>query len=244
MLLFLIILFLFTSNIYTNSLELMIDEIINNKNKITKYEILQSKMFGADAVKVQLWDTYRMPGEDRHKWEYLTMSLNQFRQLELFANKLNIDFFASPFHEDRLEWTKHLKINKIASSLLEWDLDLCKKIVTTDVLTYCSLGKWHKSEYPFKENNVKYLHCVAKYPHKYDEAEKLMPDKFDDKLVGYSDHTIGIEACKLAIDRGAMVIEKHFTLNHNLQCSTESAHICSMDYSQLAKLRKYCDTKF
>ena len=53
-----------------------------------------------------------MPGEDRHKWEYLTKSLNQFRQLELFANKLNIDFFASPFHEDRLEWTKHLKINK------------------------------------------------------------------------------------------------------------------------------------
>ena len=30
--------------------------------------ILQCKMGGADAVKVQLWDTYRMPGDNRELW--------------------------------------------------------------------------------------------------------------------------------------------------------------------------------
>jgi N,N'-diacetyllegionaminate synthase len=205
--------------------------------------ILQSKMFGADAVKVQLWDTYRMPGDNREKWEYLTMNRQQFRQLEKFAKDLNIDFFASPFHEDRLVWTYGLKINKIASSLLEWDFDLCKKITDTNDIVYCSLGKWDKKEFPFDKDNVKYFHCVAKYPHTFSEAKTLMPKSFDNKLVGYSDHTIGIKACKLAIDRGATIIEKHFTLNHKLQCDTESAHICSMDYKELEELRNYCDTR-
>ena len=206
--------------------------------------ILQSKMFGADAVKVQLYDTYRMPGDNREKWEYLTMSLDQLKRLERFAKTLNIDFFASPFHKDRLRWTKEYKINKIASSLLEWDMDLCKKMVDNrSQLIYCSLGKWDKDYYPFDSPNVKYLHCVAKYPHTFAEARGLMPLKFDDTLVGYSDHTMGIDACKLAVDRGATVIEKHFTLNHNLQCDTESAHTCSMDYKELERLRNYCDTK-
>ena len=32
-------------------------------------------------------------------------------------------------------------------------------------------------------------------------------------IIGYSDHSIGIEMCLLAISRGATVIEKHFTLD-------------------------------
>ena len=55
--------------------------------------ILQSKMAGANAVKVQLWDTYRMLGDNRELWEYLSMTKEQFLRLKKFADKLNIDFF-------------------------------------------------------------------------------------------------------------------------------------------------------
>ena len=48
--------------------------------------ILQSKMGGADAVKVQLYDTYRMPGENREKWEYLSMNRDNFKRLKEFAD--------------------------------------------------------------------------------------------------------------------------------------------------------------
>ena len=126
--------------------------------------------------------------------------------------------------------------------MLEWDLDLCQEMVDNkDLLTYCSLGKWDKEEFPFDNENVKYMHCVAKYPHSLEEAIKLMPDKFDDPLIGYSDHSIGIEACKEAVRRGAKVLEKHYTLSHSLQCKTESAHVCSMVQEELIELRKYCD---
>lgn len=205
--------------------------------------ILQSKIAGADAVKVQLWDTYRMPGDNRELWEYLVMSRRQFKRLYNFSKKHNIDFFASPFHSDRFDWVvkENLRVNKIASSMLEWDLELCKKMVNTGLKTYCSLGKWDKDEFPFDNKNVLYMHCYAKYPHSYEEALEKMPKQFDDKLVGYSDHSIGIDACVEAVTRGATVLEKHFTIDHDLQCKTESAHICSMNMQQLAELRNRVD---
>ena len=205
--------------------------------------ILQSKMGGASAVKVQLYDTYRMPGENRERWEYLSMSKIQFLRLKEFADRLNIDFFASAFHEDRFEWILEagIKVNKIASSLPVNNFDLCEKMVDSGLLTYCSLGKWNKENLPFEDGNVKYFHCVSKYPHTNQEALELMPSEFNERLVGYSDHTIGIDMCNTAINRGATIIEKHFTTDHHLQSKTEGAHSCSMSLEQLIELRKFCD---
>lgn len=212
-----------------------------------KKMIDQSAEGGADAVKVQLYDTYRMPGKDRHKWEYLSMSKDVFLELKDYSEKKGLDYFASAFHEDRFQWVLDagLKTNKIASILIENDFDLCSKMLDSGLKTYFSLGKWTKKSLPFPQfNNVDYLHCVCKYPHSVNEAKKLMPKRFGDRLVGYSDHTTGIESCKLAIERGATVIEKHFTLNRSSQCDTESAHICSMDHKELLELRSYCDTRY
>jgi len=207
--------------------------------------ILQSKMAGANAVKVQLYDTYQMPGENRERWEYLSMTEEQFLRLKKFSESLNIDFFASAFHEDRFEWIlkSDVKINKIASSLVRDQFGFCKKMIGKGLLTYCSLGNWEKEYLPFCENNVKYFHCVSKYPHTAEEALELMPENFSGRLVGYSDHTIGIEASKEAVKRGAQIIEKHFTIDHSLQCDTESAHICSMNYEELCELRNFCEKK-
>ena len=205
--------------------------------------ILQSKMGGANAVKVQLYDTYRMPGENRERWEYLSMTRGQFLRLKEYSDRLNIDFFASAFHEDRFEWILEadLEINKIASSLPVDNFDLCKKMVSRDLLTYCSLGKWDKKDFPFMEDNVKYFHCVSKYPHTKQEGHDLLPKSFDEKLIGYSDHTIGVDVCKEAVRRGSKIIEKHFTIDHNLQSDTEGAHSCSMNMKELMELRNFCE---
>ena len=85
------------------------------------------------------------------------------------------------------------------------------------------------------------MHCVAKYPHSREEASELMPKAFEGPLEGYSDHSLGVAAVKQAIERGATVIEKHFTLSHDLQCDTESAHICSMNLKQLKEIKEFCD---
>jgi N,N'-diacetyllegionaminate synthase len=208
--------------------------------------ILQSKLGGADAVKVQLYDTYRMPGDNRERWEYLSMTRDQFLRLYEFANKLNIDFFASAFHKDRFEWIREtdIKINKIASSLVRDNYEFCQEMIASEMLTYCSLGAWDVDSfpYPFDDPNVKYMHCVSKYPHSFEEALQEMPQTFDGSLlVGYSDHTTGINACKVACARGATVLEKHFTTSRALQRKTESAHVCSMLMSELEHLRTFTE---
>jgi sialic acid synthase SpsE len=209
----------------------------------TEQMILQSKLAGADAVKVQLYDTYRMPGENRQIWEYLSMTKEQFLHLKDFSDSLNIDFFASAFHPDRFQWILDagLQTNKIASMLVNHDPTLCREMIDSGMLTYCSLGRWDGEGYPFEQENVKYFHCVSKYPHTIDEALALMPDRFDDRLVGYSDHTDSIEACVEAVKRGAKILEKHFTIDKGLQSKTEGAHTCSMVMEELAELRNLCD---
>jgi sialic acid synthase SpsE len=55
-------------------------------------------------------------------------------------------------------------------------------------------------------------------------------------LAGYSDHTLGLSVCLLAIARGAQIIEKHFTLDKTRGHATEKAHICSMTPEELNTL--------
>ena len=58
-----------------------------------------------------------------------------------------------------------------------------------------------------------YMWCKSKYPTEIEDIKKL-PKNFNKTVYyGYSDHTIGIETCILAICRGAKIIEKHFTLD-------------------------------
>ena len=81
---------------------------------------------------------------------------------------------------------------------------------------YFFLKKNSKSKLSSK--NIGLLHCVSSYPTPFSEANlssiNLMKKIFNDVTVGYSDHTIGMEACIAAASLGAKIIEKHFTIDN------------------------------
>jgi hypothetical protein len=84
--------------------------------------------------------------------------------------------------------------------------------------------------------NLILLHCVSSYPCDPRDvnlnAITTMKNAF--KLpVGYSDHTIGTIVAQGAIAMGANVVEKHFTLDKNLEGSD---HILSADFNDLKLL--------
>ena len=68
--------------------------------------------------------------------------------------------------------------------------------------------------------NVCVLHCVSIYPVEAKFVNlnniKLLKKMFPSQVIGYSDHTLGIEIPIAAVALGATVIEKHFTLDRNL----------------------------
>ena len=63
------------------------------------------------------------------------------------------------------------------------------------------------------------MHCNSAYPTPFHDANLLTIKKLKKIFktpIGYSDHTIGYEACISAVSLGASVIEKHITLNTKL----------------------------
>jgi N-acetylneuraminate synthase len=64
--------------------------------------------------------------------------------------------------------------------------------------------------------NVTLLHCTTEYPAPFAEVHLRVMDTLRAAFglpVGYSDHTPGIEVSIAAVARGAVIIEKHFTLD-------------------------------
>lgn len=103
---------------------------------------------------------------------------------------------------------------KVASRTVTENPSLVKKILSEGKETFVSLGFWNKQGLPFPiQSNLNYLFCVSKYPSLPNDLKNLPKDFSKSPYIGYSDHSIGIEAVLLSVSRGARVIEKHFTLD-------------------------------
>lgn len=80
------------------------------------------------------------------------------------------------------------------------------------------------------------LHCTTNYPCPFDEVDlramQTMMRELD-VLVGYSDHTQGIQVPTMAVTLGACVIEKHFTLSRKMKGPD---HAASLEPDELADM--------
>jgi len=85
-------------------------------------------------------------------------------------------------------------------------------------------------------NRVTLLHCTSEYPCPTDQVNLRAMDDLAERFglpVGYSDHTLGITIAVAAAGRGALVLEKHFTLDRSLPGPD---HVASLEPDELAAL--------
>jgi sialic acid synthase SpsE len=201
--------------------------------------IRQSSLNGADVAKFQLYDAEALLGSDR--WNYLQLTQAQTAQIRDWCDQDGIEFMASVFDHERLNWCQQLGVArfKIASRTVTGDPALCKAILDIGKETIVSLGSWDQPAKPFGVTpQVRYLYCKSKYPAFLEDMGDFPADFGWEGLDGYSDHTLGTEVALLAIARGARIVEKHFTLDKTRGSPTEKGHICSMTPDELNELRR------
>ena len=206
-----------------------------------KRMIIQSKIGGADIVKLQLYDSKKLWGDTKRS--YLDITKDELYEINEFCKFQGIELSASVFDLKRVEWCSELnfKTYKIASRSVV-DKELCEKIISLNKRTIVSLGMYdyQKKGEPFKKNpNISYLYCVAKYPTPLPDID--MPDFNNSFFSGYSDHTIGISACLYAVSKGAKILEKHFSNSKAMNIETQQGHTGSMNMNDLLLIRELSD---
>lgn len=211
------------------------------KLEVAEQMILQSKFGGADAVKVQLYspdfDPKSLNGDK--PGDYLSLTFDELKRLQKYAQMLNIEFFASFFDEERLQWCLDLDFPKL--KIANWvsvnKRDLAEKAIATGKTTIMSINNdiITKEGKPFDAPNVHYLYTESLYPGMIEEL--TMPDFQNSFVEGFSDPTAGIVAVTYALAHGAKIIEKHFTLDRSWQKTKEKAHFGAMNYEELQQIK-------
>lgn len=221
---------------------------------------------GADAVKFQAYraerlaaaksPTYFQQTGDAAKTQrqfferYDALGPEDYRLLADVAERAGVEFLCTPFDEDAVAFLHPLVSRyKIASAdITHWPL--LRAVASTGKPALLSTGAstWEEIDRAVRwllEHGcpqVTLLHCVLSYPTQPEQANlgllRKLAMRFPDCGLGYSDHTMTIEAAYVAYLLGASVIEKHFTDDRK---QDGNDHYHSMDADSLAALRKHCD---
>jgi N-acetylneuraminate synthase/N,N'-diacetyllegionaminate synthase len=217
----------------------------NGDIHLAKELIDAAKNAGADAVKFQAFKAEKIATIYAEKADYQTRNagkdksqLAMLKKLELdekdirelynYAQKNNIVFLSSAFDRESIDLLNDLGVSafKIASGeitnlpLLKYVAKKKKPIILSTGMS--TLDEIEQAVKVIRENGTKdivLLHCVTSYPARKEDvnlrAIETLRRKF--KLpAGFSDHTLGVTIPIAAAALGAVLIEKHFTLDKSL----------------------------
>ena len=206
---------------------------------------MAAKNAGADIVKFQTWITEKIITQNVKQADYqsentgsnqsqfdmlkkLELSYDDFREIKKYCDEIGITFASTADEQDSLDFLVDLGIPfiKIGSGdignipyLRYMGTKKMPVILSTGMST---LGDVEISIQALREGgaeNIKLLHCTTNYSCPYNDVNLKAMDTLKTAFgldVGYSDHTEGIEVAIAAVARGATIIEKHFTLDKNM----------------------------
>lgn len=205
-----------------------------------------AKDAGADYIKFQTFIPENLVSKHAKKAEYqkittisdesqlqmlrkLTLSGNEFIELADYCKSISIGFISTPFDIASVNFLRSFNMDfwKLPSGEIT-NLPYLVKIAKTECPIILSTGMSNLDEIDAALNVLKsngagkitLLHCNTQYPTPMEDvnlnAMLTLKDRYQCD-VGYSDHTPGIEVPIAAVALGATVIEKHFTLDHDME---------------------------
>ena len=217
---------------------------------------------GADVVKFQTAKVENLVSVHAEKAEYqkiftgtgesqlemlkkLLLSYEDFVLLKKYCDRKGIQFLSTPFDLDSIHFLEKLGCSfwKVPSGEIT-NYPYLLEIAGTGKPVIMSTGMASMKEVEEAVallrhggcSDLKLLHCTTEYPAPYKDvnlkAMLVLKERFGVE-VGYSDHTPGIEIPVAAAALGACVIEKHFTLDRNMEGPD---HKASLEPGELAAM--------
>jgi N,N'-diacetyllegionaminate synthase len=226
----------------------------NGSLELAKKMVDAAKEAGADCIKFQTFKSEKIVSKSAAKANYqkqqtsneetqyemlrkLELSYEEFIQLNAYCKSVDINFMSTPFDMESIEFLSSFEMLywKVPSGEIT-NLPYLETIASTGRKVIMSTGMSSLEEIEdaigvLKKNGsgeITVLHCTSEYPAPYEEvnlsAMKTLADYFGVD-VGYSDHTKGTEIAIAATAMGATVIEKHFTLDCQMEGPDHRASI-------------------
>lgn len=161
----------------------------------------------------------------------LELSPEEHEILINYCHQLGIKFFSTAFDFDSIDYLHSLNLGlwKIPSGEVT-NYPFLKRIAAYNEPTILSTGMCDMEDVRaavdalyrngLTKENLILLHCNTEYPTPFEDVNLKAMDALRNEFgveVGYSDHTKGIEVPIAAVALGATVIEKHFTLDRNME---------------------------
>ena len=234
----------------------------NGSFELAKKMVDAAKEAGVDYVKFQTFNPKKLVSKYAEKAEYqkettgsdetqlqmlqkLTLTEDNFLSLHDYCREVGIGFISTPFDLDSIAFLETFDMDfwKVPSGevtnlpYLEAIARTKRKVVVSTGM--CDMNEIQDAMEVLEKNGtteITLLHCNTQYPTPYEHVNLSAMSTIKDNLhkeVGYSDHTQGIEVPIAAVAMGATVIEKHFTLDKNMEGPDHKASLNPSELQQM-----------
>ncbi len=235
----------------------------NGNLRLAKRLVNNAKKAGANAIKFQTFKAENVVIKNADMASYqiknivqkksqqvmlkdLELSFKDFIDLKDYCDQKKIIFLSTPHSFDAIDFLEDLvPAYKIGSGDIT-NIPTLRYIARKNkpIILGTGMSTLKEVEYAVEaiisEGNEKIiaLHCTTSYPCPIEDANlnviKTMKNNLD-CLVGYSDHTLGSLASIIAVSLGAVVIEKHFTIDKNLPGPDHKASLEPDEFANMVK---------
>lgn len=215
-----------------------------------KFQTFKAESLASSHAAKAEYQKHNCPGGGESQLEMLRrleLGIDGFLHIMQECRREGIGFLSTPFDLESIDRLASFGMDywKIPSGEIT-DLPYLRRIASKGGKVIMSTGMSALdeveaaldvlSEGGIPRKNICLLHCTTQYPTPFDAVNLRAMDTLRELGcggVGYSDHTLGITVPVAAAARGAMVIEKHFTLDRNMEGPD---HRASLDPRQLADM--------
>lgn len=163
--------------------------------------------------------------------EEYSISESELLDMKKFADEVGIDCSSTPFSKREADFlvdqlkTPFIKVASMDLNNLPFLKYLARKnkpmVISTGLSELYEIDKAVKTIEDEGNRQIVILHCVSTYPPKDEDVNlnniKTLMASYPDYPIGFSDHTLGTSIPTAAVAIGACLIEKHFTMDKNME---------------------------